>query len=90
MRFILIGLLVATTVTACGRQPGTRAATGGALGAGGGVALGIATGGIAPAVGALVGGGVGAAGAAGLPKRKQASPVAIREPVVHQHASGPP
>lgn len=47
----------------CGREPGTRAVTGGLLGAGGGAALGAATGGNA-GTGALIGGGVGAIGGA--------------------------
>ncbi len=50
-------------VAACGEQPGTRAVTGGLLGAGTGAAIGAATGGNA-GTGALIGGGVGAAGGA--------------------------
>ena len=48
---------------ACGQQPGTRAITGGLLGAGTGAAVGAATGGNA-GTGALIGGGLGAAGGA--------------------------
>ncbi len=50
-------------VAACGEEPGTRAVTGGLLGAGAGAALGAATGGNA-GTGALIGGGVGAIGGA--------------------------
>lgn len=48
---------------ACGQQPGTRAITGGLLGAGTGAAIGAATGGNV-GTGALIGGGLGAAGGA--------------------------
>ena len=54
---------IALTVAACGEQPGTRAVTGGLIGAGAGAALGAATGGN-PGTGALIGGGVGAVGGA--------------------------
>jgi osmotically inducible lipoprotein OsmB len=47
----------------CGYDPGTRAVTGGLLGAGAGAGVAAATGG-RPATGALVGGGVGAVGGA--------------------------
>jgi osmotically inducible lipoprotein OsmB len=47
----------------CGYDPGTRAVTGGLLGAGVGAGVAAATGG-RPATGALVGGGVGAVGGA--------------------------
>lgn len=50
-------------VAACGETPGTRAVTGGLLGAGTGAAVGAATGGSA-GTGALIGGGVGAVGGA--------------------------
>lgn len=50
-------------VAACGEEPGTRAVTGGLLGAGAGAAVGAATGGNV-GTGALVGGGVGAVGGA--------------------------
>ncbi len=58
---VLAGLAV--SVVACGETPGTRAVTGGLLGAGGGAAVGAATGGNA-GTGALIGGGVGAIGGA--------------------------
>ena len=54
---------LALGLAACGRDPGTRAVTGGLLGAGAGAAIAGATGGNA-GVGALVGGGVGAVGGA--------------------------
>ena len=50
-------------LAACGEEPGTRAVTGGLIGAGAGAALGAATGGSA-GTGALIGGGVGALGGA--------------------------
>ena len=55
--------LLALGLTACGQDPGTRAVTGGLLGAGTGAAVGAATGGN-PGTGALIGGGVGAVGGA--------------------------
>ena len=55
-------------LTACGETPGTRALTGGAIGAAGGAAVGAAAGN--PAAGAVVGGLGGAAvGAATTPQR---------------------
>jgi osmotically inducible lipoprotein OsmB len=48
----------------CGRTPGTRAVTGGLLGAGGGAAVGSATG-LGAGTGALIGG-AGGAGAGAL------------------------
>jgi hypothetical protein len=59
--FLLGSLTVG--LAACGRDPGTRAVTGGLLGAGAGAAVGGATGGN-PGTGALIGGGVGAVGGA--------------------------
>jgi hypothetical protein len=47
----------------CGYSPGTRAVTGGALGAGAGAGVAAITGG-KPATGALIGGGAGALGGA--------------------------
>jgi hypothetical protein len=66
MRSFLLGTLFAGIVlaaAACGHDPGTRALTGGALGAGTGAAIGAATGG-SVGTGALIGGGVGALGGA--------------------------
>jgi hypothetical protein len=65
MRILTIGVLLTASLglAACGRDPGTRAVTGGLIGAGAGAAVGAATGG-SPATGALVGGGVGAVGGA--------------------------
>jgi hypothetical protein len=59
--FALSGLLA--MLTACGETPGTRAVTGGLIGAGAGAGVAAVTGG-RPATGALIGGGVGAAGGA--------------------------
>ena len=61
MTIIAAGMSV--MLFACGEDPGTRAVTGGLLGAGTGAALGAATGGNA-GTGALIGGGVGAVGGA--------------------------
>ncbi len=65
MRVSTIAVMVAGAlmVAACGETPGTRAVTGGLLGAGTGAAVGAATGGNA-GTGALIGGGVGAVGGA--------------------------
>ena len=59
----LMGVGIAVGVAACGETPGTRAVSGGLIGAGTGAALGAATGGNA-GTGALIGGGVGAVGGA--------------------------
>jgi len=61
-KFMLIGSIV-LSVAACGRTPGSRAVTGGLLGAGGGAALGSMTG-VGAGTGALLGGGAGAVGGA--------------------------
>lgn len=66
MRAITMTILaggLALMLAACGEDPGTRAVTGGLIGAGAGAALGAATGGNA-GTGALIGGGVGAVGGA--------------------------
>lgn len=66
MRSIGMALLaggLAVMLAACGETPGTRAVTGGLLGAGTGAAVGAATGGNV-GTGALIGGGVGAVGGA--------------------------
>lgn len=66
MRKLAISLLIggmAMGLSACGETPGSRAVSGGLLGAGGGAALGAVTG-VGAGTGALVGGGVGAAGGA--------------------------
>ena len=59
----MLAIGIAFGVAACGETPGTRAVSGGLLGAGTGAALGAATGGNA-GTGALIGGGVGAVGGA--------------------------
>lgn len=66
MRSIMMAGMIAVStllLSACGQEPGTRAVTGGLLGAGTGAAVGAATGGNA-GTGALIGGGVGAVGGA--------------------------
>jgi hypothetical protein len=60
---ILCVALASLALAGCGRDPGTRALTGGAIGAGGGALVSGATGGN-PLTGALIGGGVGAVGGA--------------------------
>ena len=59
----LIAAAVTLLLAACGEDPGTRAVSGGLLGAGAGAAVAGATGGKA-GKGALIGAGVGAAGGA--------------------------
>lgn len=59
----LVIALAAAPLVACGNDPGTRAVTGGLLGAGAGAGVAAATGGRA-GTGALIGGGVGAVGGA--------------------------
>jgi hypothetical protein len=66
MKFVAKSVLVmglALGLAACGDRPGTRAVSGGLLGAGGGAALGAITG-VGAGTGALVGGGAGALGGA--------------------------
>jgi osmotically inducible lipoprotein OsmB len=65
MRVATIALLLSTALglAACGHTTGTRAVTGGLIGAGAGAGISAVTGG-RPATGALIGGGVGAAGGA--------------------------
>jgi osmotically inducible lipoprotein OsmB len=59
----MIVLAAALALAACGRDPGTRALTGGALGAGAGAGISAITGGNI-GTGALIGGAVGAVGGA--------------------------
>jgi hypothetical protein len=66
IRKIAIGLTLGSlliALSACGRDPGTRAVTGGLMGAGAGAGIAALTHG-KPATGALIGGGVGAIGGA--------------------------
>ena len=65
MRGLVLGFAFVSLMSlgACGQDPGTRAVTGGLIGAGTGAAVGAATGGNA-GTGALIGGGVGAVGGA--------------------------
>ena len=58
---VLLGMGLA--LAGCGNSTGTRAVTGGLLGAGAGAGVSALTGG-KPATGALIGGGVGAVGGA--------------------------
>ncbi|HWA78776.1 MAG TPA: hypothetical protein VG848_00560 [Acetobacteraceae bacterium] len=65
-RKLLVPLVLASLalgLAGCGYSPGTRALTGGAIGAGAGAGIAAVTGG-KPATGALIGGGVGAVGGA--------------------------
>ena len=59
--FLALGL--ALGLAACGYSPGTRALSGGAIGAGAGAGISALTGG-RPATGALIGGAAGAIGGA--------------------------
>ena len=62
LRKLMIGAgLVA--LAACGQDPGTRAVTGGLIGAGAGAGVGALIGG-SPATGAIIGGAAGAVGGA--------------------------
>jgi osmotically inducible lipoprotein OsmB len=65
MRIVKYTLIFATVIglAGCGSSPGTRAVTGGLMGAGAGAGVSALTGG-RPATGALIGGGVGAVGGA--------------------------
>jgi osmotically inducible lipoprotein OsmB len=65
MRSTAMILLVSALLglAGCGESPGTRAVTGGLMGAGAGAGISALTGG-KPATGALIGGGVGAVGGA--------------------------
>jgi len=68
MKFILV-IGFSIMLASCGQTPGTRAITGGLLGAGGGAAVGSATG-LGAGTGALIGGAGGAgAGALTAPRR---------------------
>jgi hypothetical protein len=58
---LLVGLL-SLTLVACGSSPGSRAVSGGLLGAGAGAAVGSLSGNAG--TGALIGGGLGAVGGA--------------------------
>lgn len=60
---------LAVGLAACGDRPGTRAVTGGLLGAGTGAAVGGITG-AGAGTGALVGGGIGAIGGAATAPRR--------------------
>jgi hypothetical protein len=53
-------VMLTAGLAGCGHSPGTRAVTGGLIGAGGGAIIGAATG-LGPATGALIGGAGGAA-----------------------------
>jgi hypothetical protein len=67
LTFPLLAGLAALALAGCGYSPGSRALSGGAIGAGTGAIVGAVTG-IGPGTGALIGGGVGAlAGAATNP-----------------------
>jgi osmotically inducible lipoprotein OsmB len=63
MKPFLLAVLIACSLTACGRTAGTRAVTGGLIGAGGGAAVGGMTG-VGAGTGALIGGAAGAGGGA--------------------------
>jgi hypothetical protein len=59
---LVAALALATSLAACGNDPGTRAVSGGLLGAGAGAAVGSLSG--SAGTGALIGGGLGAVGGA--------------------------
>lgn len=65
---LVVAVVALLALSACGRDPGTRAVTGGAIGAGTGAVVGAATGG-SPLAGAAIGGIGGAVvGAATTPR----------------------
>lgn len=59
----IVILFSATLLAGCGYSPGSRALSGGAIGAGAGAIVGAATG-LGPGTGALIGGSLGAVGGA--------------------------
>ncbi len=59
----IVAAVLLMGLAACGERPGTRAVTGGLLGAGTGAAVGGLTG-AGAGTGALIGGGIGAVGGA--------------------------
>jgi osmotically inducible lipoprotein OsmB len=61
-RIVPLAVAMALTLAGCGNSPGTRAVTGGLLGAGAGAAIGSTQG--SAGTGALIGGGLGAVGGA--------------------------
>ena len=63
-----VPVLVLLALAGCGRDPGTRAVTGGLIGAGAGAAGGALLGG-SPATGAVIGGAAGAVGGAATTPR---------------------
>jgi len=65
---LAISTVLLAGLAACGSDPGTRAASGGLIGAGAGAGISALAGGN-PAVGALVGAGVGAVGGAATTPR---------------------
>ncbi len=67
-RKVAFPVLLLLTLAACGTDPGTRAASGGLIGAGAGAGAGALLG-FNPAVGALVGAGAGAVGGAATTPR---------------------
>jgi osmotically inducible lipoprotein OsmB len=68
MHKVVVAVVALLALAACGRDPGTRAVTGGAIGAGTGAVVGAATGG-SPLAGAAIGGVGGAVvGAATTPR----------------------
>jgi hypothetical protein len=68
MHKLVVAVVALLALSACGRDPGTRAVTGGAIGAGTGAVVGAATGG-SPLAGAAIGGVGGAVvGAATTPR----------------------
>jgi hypothetical protein len=64
----MLPALIALSLAGCGRDPGTRAVTGGLIGAGAGAGAGALLGGN-PATGAVIGGAAGAVGGAATTPR---------------------
>ena len=68
LRVLPVLLLATLALAGCGYSPGSRALSGGAIGAGTGAILGAVTG-IGPGAGAAIGGGVGAVAGAAISPR---------------------
>ena len=68
IRILTLSALLVGMLSACGQDPGTRAVTGGLIGAGAGAGAGALLGG-SPGTGAVIGGAAGAVGGAATSPR---------------------
>lgn len=74
---LILLTIVCATLTGCGYDPGARALSGGAIGAGAGAVLGTVVG-IGPGTGAAIGGSLGAVAGAAI----KASTVNLGKPLI--------